>query len=427
MKYPSVLILVVLTLFVLPIGADAERPSLQAMIDAAEDGDILVIPPGYYTENITITRPIILKGERKVIISSCENAPVLTVKGKHVQLSNISIEQCNKNDEGPPAVYVTGQNHFLKNLTINTDQIGIQLHEANQVRLEESSITGNRKYNSIDLWASTDNIITNIQIRNVLDGIYMEQSHRNKVTNNSIEIARYGIHLMFSDQVLVENNSSQNNFTGAMVMQAKEPLIRGNKFSLNNQNVNSQGVLLYLTSDSIVADNIFTSNRIGAFIEESSGVHFNNNTFQSNMIGVQLKKTFDNQLSANTFIGNVNDVQAIESTNNLIEHNYWDASLKLDLNGDTFSEIPYAADPYFLTLIQRVPEYQLFFQHPGISLLNQVFTSPAETKLMDNLPSMLWEDNENHQKGDKQVTLWFLGIFFTIFTISFFQKWRRVS
>ncbi|MFE8696595.1 nitrous oxide reductase family maturation protein NosD [Cytobacillus sp. FJAT-53684] len=427
MKYQNVLLLLVLTLLTLPISAKADKPSLQEMIDAADDGDTLIVSPGSYTENITITKPVTLIGEHKATIQSCKNAPVLTIKGEHVQLSNITIEQCNKNDEGSPAIYVTGRNHVLTNLIINTEQIGIQLNEANQIRIEKSTLTGNRKHNSIDLWASSNNVITSLQINNVLDGIYLEQSNSNEITNNFIQNARYGIHLMFSDYVLVEKNHSQHNFAGAMVMQAKETFIKDNEFSFNNQNVNSQGLLLYQTNNTIVTDNMFTSNRIGSFIEETSGAQFNNNTFESNTIGIQMKRAFNNRLSENIFNGNVNDAQAIESADNLIEHNYWDTSLKLDINGDSISEIPHAADPYFLTLIQWVPEYQLFFQHPGITLLKQVFNSPTETLLMDYHPSMNSGIINSHQKEDKQISLWFLGVFFTIFNLYFIQKWRRFS
>lgn len=426
MKYAYIL-LISLFVFVFPNNVSADRPSLQALIDGANDGDTIIIPPGFYPENIIIAKPLTLIGERNVTINSCENTPVITIKGEHVQLSNLTIEQCNKEAEGPAAIHVTGKNHTLSNVIVQTTQIGIQLYEANKVVVEESSITGNRKRNSIDLWTSSGNIIKFMQIRNVLDGIYMEQSHRNKVINNSIEIARYGIHLMFSNEVTIENNKSQHNFTGAMVMQAKETLIKGNEFSFNNQNVNSQGLLLYLTSDTTVTDNIFASNRMGAFIEESTGADFSNNIFQSNTIGVQWKKSRDNQLVANTFNGNVNDAQAIESAENLIKNNYWDASLKLDLDGDTTSEIPHSADPYFMALIQKTPEYQLFFQHPGMTLLKQVFNSPPEALLMDNKPSMISAGAESGQKSDKQIALWFVGVVFTILNILLIQKWRKIS
>lgn len=417
--------LAVLFLFPNPISAD--RPSLQELIEEASEGETLVIPPGYYEENITIDKPLTLIGERDVTITSCEDAPVVTVKGDGVHLSNVSIEQCNENNGDLAAVYVTGEHHFLSRLSIQTSQKGMQLFEANQITVEKGAITGDKKENGIDLWKTNDTLIEQMKINNPLDGIYMEQSHRNTIVSNVIEDARYGIHLMFTDETIIQNNQSQHNFTGAMVMEAKNVQISGNHFSFNNQNVNSQGLLLYLTSDVTAENNIFASNRVGAFIEESTDASLSHNLFQSNTIGAQWKNSNDNELVANTFNGNVNDTQANESANNLIQNNYWDAALMLDINGDGISEIPHAADPYFMAMVQRIPEYQLFFQHPGITLLKQVFKGPADELLIDQKPSMIPLGSEGAQRNEKQFILWFIGIVFIMVNFILIQKWRSYS
>ncbi|QVY61168.1 right-handed parallel beta-helix repeat-containing protein [Cytobacillus gottheilii] len=259
-----------LCLLLFPNSISAERPSLQAMIDEAEAGGTVMISPGYYEENITIDKPLSLIGERDVTINSCENAPVVAISGDGVQLDNVSIEQCNEDNGDLAAVYVTGDQHHLSNLEIQSSQMGLQLFEANQIVVEESTIRGTRKENGIDLWKTNDTTIKEVKIDTILDGIYMEQSHRNTIVQNVIENARYGIHLMFTNDTVIEQNQSQHNFTGAMVMEAQNVLIKNNDFSFNNQNVNSQGLLLYLTSDIVAENNLFASNRVGAFIEDSS-------------------------------------------------------------------------------------------------------------------------------------------------------------
>ncbi|WP_080844037.1 right-handed parallel beta-helix repeat-containing protein [Cytobacillus gottheilii] len=416
-----------LCLLLFPNSISAERPSLQVMIDEAEAGGTLIIPPGYYEENIAIDKPLNLIGERDVTINSCENAPVVAISGDGVQLGNVSIEQCNEDNSELAAVYVTGDQHHLSNLKIQSSQMGLQLFEANQIVVEESAIMGTRKENGIDLWKTNDSTIREMKIDTILDGIYMEQSHRNTIVQNVIENARYGIHLMFTNDTVIEENQSQHNFTGAMVMEAENVLIKNNDFSFNNQNVNSQGLLLYLTSDVVAENNVFASNRVGAFIEDSSDATISKNIFQSNTIGAQWKNSSDNQLVSNTFNGNVNDTQANESANNIIINNYWDAALKLDIDGDGVSELPHAADPYFMALVQRIPEYQLFFQHPGITLLKQVFNGPEDELLRDLEPSMVYACSENGQKNEKQIVLWFVGVAFIFVNLLIIQKWRRTT
>ena len=83
-------------------------------------------------------------------------------------------------------------------------------------------------------------------------------------------------------------------------------------------------------------------------------------------------------IEGNTFVGNVNDAQAIESANNQVNRNYWDAASKVDVDGDGKSEVVFTADPYFHTLTSDVPEFQLFFQAPGLILLQNMLKSPAD-------------------------------------------------
>lgn len=427
MKVPYVFLFCLTGMLVVSPPAKAEKPSLQSLIDEAEAGEDIIIPSGYYTENIVVSKPVTLIGDEDVTIHSCEDTPVVTIEGSNVFMSKVTIEQCSDASAGPPAIYVTGDAHRLEDLSIDTEQVGIQLSEANHVKIMKSSIFGKSKGNGIDLWTSNDNVMAKLDIKDTIDGIYMEQSDRNEATENSIKNARYGIHLMFSNDTLISGNVSHHNFTGAMVMEAENTILTGNEFAHNNQNVHSQGLLLYAAADTKVSSNQFDSNRVGAFIEKSAGSLFEDNVFQSNMIGVQLKEARDNKLVKNDFSGNVNDVHAIKSKGNSMSQNYWDDSLKLDMDGDSLSEIPHSADPYFLTLIQKVPEYQLFFQNPGLNLLRQVFNSPEETVLSDSKPSMDPRHITDPVKGGKQIGLWVLGVIFSVANLLVIQKWRNVK
>ncbi|MCC5800802.1 right-handed parallel beta-helix repeat-containing protein [Rossellomorea vietnamensis] len=427
MKVPYVCLVALLCTLVLSPHAKGEKPSLQSIIDDAEAGGEIVIPSGYYTENIVISKPLTLIGGKNVTIHSCEETPVVTIEGSRVNIRNLTIEQCSEESEGPPAIYVTGTTHRLEDLAVDTTQIGIQLSEADRVNILKSSITGRINGNGIDLWTSNDNVMAKLSLKDTIDGIYMEQSDGNEVSDSKMENARYGVHLMFSNDTVIRRNISHHNFTGAMVMKAKQTVISRNIFAENNQNVNSQGLLLYEADDTKVSFNEFDSNRVGAFIEKSGGSFFKENIFQSNMIGVQMKESRENTITHNDFSGNVNDVHEVDSKENTLSQNYWDASLKLDVNGDQYSEIPYKADPYFLTLTEKVPEYQLFFQNPGLNLVKQVFNSPAATVLSDTKPTMVPKHINNPNKNKKQIPLWVIGSVFLILNLLIIQKWRNVK
>ncbi len=113
-------------------------------------------------------------------------------------------------------------------------------------------------------------------------------------------------------------------------------------------------------------------------MEDSSGNIIVSNSIMNNFIGTQMNSISNNKVIHNSFINNVNEVQAVHGTHNLIQNNFWDSAWKLDTDGDGKSNLPYRADPYFLNLIEDTPEYQLFFQAPGMLLLQKMLKSPRQ-------------------------------------------------
>jgi nitrous oxidase accessory protein len=373
-----------IVLWTLPLTSHAEG-TLQSRIDKAPEHGIVKLPSGVYNETIVLSKPVTLEGIGQVTIRSCSQKPVITIQGQQVTLRHVNVEQCS-NVKDTEAIYVTGKNHRLENLHIRTKQFGIKLDQASNTVIEGCSVTGERKGNGIDLWESGWNMIHDVRIDKVRDGIYMENSNSNQITQNDIRHSRYGIHIMFSDNVTVKNNVSSDNITGAMVMGTKGTKIEENELIFNNRNVNAQGLLLYDASETEAVRNKISYNRVGVYVENAKNNRILANEVRGNFIGIQFKHANANTVSDNTFIGNVNEAQAIKSSKNAIVHNYWDASLKLDTTGSGISAIPYRADPFFLTLTNDVPEYQLFFQAPGMIVLQKLLKSPDNKVMTDEAP-----------------------------------------
>ncbi|MCG5026930.1 right-handed parallel beta-helix repeat-containing protein, partial [Anoxybacillus flavithermus] len=138
----------------------------------------------------------------------------------------------------------------------------------------------------------------------------------------------------------------------------------------------------------IVRKNRIAANRVGIYVEQARHNELTENDVSHNFIGMQWNESSNNRVSDNSFIGNVYDAQAIRSPDNTIARNYWDAAAKLDVTGKGVSAIPYRVDPFFLALTVDVPEYQLFFQSPGMIVLQKLLRSPDEQVLTDDAPLM---------------------------------------
>ncbi|MFC0296788.1 right-handed parallel beta-helix repeat-containing protein [Geobacillus jurassicus] len=385
-RYADHWLLVLLLLLVFPLPARAEE-TVQARIDEAPEYGVVRLASGVYDEAIVLSKPLALEGIGEVTIRSCRKSPVIAIYGRHVVLKNIRVVQCGDAPD-MPAIYVTGHDHTIDGVRVLTNQQGVKLDHAHHTTIVHCAVQGEKNGNGIDLWESTQNVIHYTAIERVKDGIYMENSHNNVLSGNHIDNARYGIHVMFSNRIVLRKNISEKNIAGAMVMGTEQTTIEQNSFVQNKRNVHSQGLLLYDAAKTIVRKNRIAANRVGIYVEQARHNELTENDVSHNFIGMQWNESSNNRVSDNSFIGNVYDAQAIRSPDNTIVRNYWDAATKLDVTGKGVSAIPYRADPFFLALTVDVPEYQLFFQSPGMIVLQKLLRSPDEQVLTDDAPLM---------------------------------------
>lgn len=412
--------------FIFAGGKDVfAESSLQARIDAAPEGSIFQLKKGIYQEAIVLKKPIVLQGEQGAILKTCSDRPSLTIHGENVTVQGVRIAHCKK-DSSKAAITVTGKGHRLENLNISSAKIAIKLENTENTHLENIKITGQSKENGVDLWESSGNTFSDFDISYVQDGFYMENSSGNSFIGNKITDSRYGIHVMYSDQILIKGNVSMRNFTGAMVMETNGTTVLNNRLTDNNENVNAQGLLLYDVHQSTVRSNVISNNRVGMYMEESSNNEISRNQLMGNFIGAQLNRVSGNKLEHNLFVRNINEIQANQAEKNQIQHNYWDAAWKLDPDGDGSSNVPYQADPYFLKLIKDAPEYQLFFQHPGMILLQKMLKSPEARVVTDDSPLMNSglktthsSTNIDHKAG------WAMGMTMVLVSLLFIYRGRK--
>jgi nitrous oxidase accessory protein len=416
---------ILIVFFSLLTGKEAmAKNTLQARINSMPEDGTLHIAKGRYHERIILTKSVHLVGVKGTIFNECSSKPVITIKGENVKIKGITIETCNRKTS-EPIIYISGKNNQLEHVEINSVRTAVKLDNADYTTLKNLKVTGREQERGFDLWQSNYNTFTEIQMNHVQDGFYMENSHFNTFNRNTISDARYGFHVMFSDDITIKNNSSVRNFTGAMIMGTNHSLIVNNKLKDNNQNVNAQGLLLYDAHQSTVKDNVIENNRVGIYMEDSSETVITSNRISKNFIGAQINNIHHNKLDHNSFIGNVSEIQALRGTNNVIQNNYWDASWRLDTNGDGKSNLPYRADPFFLNLINETPEYQLFFHAPGMQLLQKMLRGPEKKLITDESPLMNSGLYLESQAKKDMTSAWFLSIVMIMGSLLLMIKGRK--
>lgn len=398
----------IIFLFFVPKNDVAANDSIQAKIDAAKDGDVILLQEGIYEENIIIDKSITLLAEGDVSIVAAEEAPVVTITANHVTIENLAIEQEVKTEDKIPAIAVTSDYNTLSHLHITSENgFGVHLDKANENKLEALKITGKKevpitaRYHGIDVWKSNGNHITDTQVQYVLDGVYMEDSNDTKLEKNKVSFSRYGYHLMFTKKTQLQDNIASNNISGLYIMGADGTVASHNVLKNNQANIQSLGLLLFDTVNATIRENDIIHNRIGMLIENAEENNLTLNQIQGNYIGVQFIDSKDNHIEENNFIANVVQGQAENSADNQIDKNYWGDHLGLDLDGSGYSNLPYEMNPFFLTITDTYPPFQLLFQSPGLVFLEQLIALDAEEQLIDNTP-MLQTISTTEDIDDKQ-------------------------
>ncbi|MEK4438934.1 right-handed parallel beta-helix repeat-containing protein [Paenibacillus sp. FSL K6-2862] len=374
---------------------------LQPLIDQAQEGEVIILPPGTYRGPVTINKSITIKGNLETKLINKEVAPAISVNADNVFLKGFNVEQKSVDELG--AIQVSGSKVTITDLNIQTKGYGIILRKALDVIIQNNkvvwigteTISIAQKGNGIDLYASQNISITNNLISGMRDGIYLENSWDTEVINNTITRSRYAIHCMYLLRTKVINNIGELNITGAMIMGVREATVSNNSFRMQNNNVHSQGISMYDVQDSIIINNALEGNRVGLYIQESSQNEIILNDVVRNYIGVQLLAAERNEIHSNHFVSNVIEAQAVESQYNIIKNNYWDSFQGLDLNRDGASEMAYTINPFYQDLVRRRAPFQLFFKSPGMMFLSELHTEGRADWTTDISPLMKLDSDSN--------------------------------
>ncbi|MHA2214421.1 MAG: NosD domain-containing protein [Candidatus Hodarchaeales archaeon] len=276
----------------------ADFMSIQEAVNAASDGETIIVFQGTYIENVKVNKSVTIEsydGPDVTVVQASNNQDhVFKITSNNVTINGFTIERAD---------YTYCAGFFINRCEFATisNNIGknnwwfLYLYNSNH-----SFITNNFYDNSTYLAYSNNNTIRNndgsslqfdISHNNDLlnnnfrgyTGIYIQSSKHNSITNNTFIVDHDGITLYLSDYNLINNNSLSN--TG----QSKE------YFPPSGIEISTS------------AYNIFSNNIISHFRD---GIIFNagsyNNTFTRNnvsqaFVGIQLFQSMSNRIYFNNF------------------------------------------------------------------------------------------------------------------------------
>ncbi|MEO7963866.1 MAG: nitrous oxide reductase family maturation protein NosD [Gemmatimonadaceae bacterium] len=386
------------TIVVDPQGAVS---SVHEGIRLASTGGRVVVRRGVYREPvITIDRRMTLEGEAGATLDGSGAHTVLVITADDVTVRGFTIRNTgsSQSQERAGLRAQDARGCRLENNRLEETQFAIYLSKVSACLVEGNVIQGSHSTqatsgNGIHLWYSNDIEIAHNEVHGHRDGIYFEFVRGGRVHDNTSEQnARYGMHFMFSDDCRYERNVYRDNGNGVAVMYSKRVEMIGNRFADNGGSA-AYGLLLKNINDSYVANNDFTKNSVGLYLEDSNRNRVRANRFLENGWALKvMANAQENTVERNVFELNTFDVTTNSRSNfSRFNENYWERYRGYDLDRDGIGDVPHTPVRLFALVVAQTPPTIILMRSLLVDLLDlaeHVLPALTPETLVDQRPLM---------------------------------------
>ena len=187
---------------------------VQQAVDAAFEGDTIIVRDGIYSENINVHEGLTIRSEKGpencIIKSASSNDNVFDIIRNHVNISGFTVRGAPLPYAG---IYLYGDYCHISNNICSDNYDGIQLSSlSSNNSIIDNNCCSNRRY-GIFLLSSNNNSITNNNCcSNKGSGIALALSNDNRITKNQCSDNKYfGIFLDYSNANAIYLNNFIDN------------------------------------------------------------------------------------------------------------------------------------------------------------------------------------------------------------------------
>lgn len=352
---------------------------LQAAIEAAEDGDSLLLAPGVYAGSIDITRRIKLLGTAGSVLDGEGSGHVITVSAPDVWIDGLTVRHSgndlNQEDSG---IFITdkGDRARIENNRLENNLIGIYLKGPDSALIKNNVIVGSRIHrindrgNGVYVWNSPGSIVENNTIRYGRDGIFVTTSRNNIFRANRMSDLRFAVHYMYTNDSEIDNNISTNNHVGYALMFSNRIRARGN-ISVGDS---ERGLFFNFANYSVIENNRVSGGQKCVFIYNANFNRFNNNVFSECQIGIHFTAGSEkNEIYNNAFINNRSQVKYVGTRyvewSKQGRGNYWSDNIAFDIDKNGIADQVYRPNDLVDQIIWRHPLAKLLLNSPSVQIL----------------------------------------------------------
>jgi parallel beta-helix repeat protein len=303
------------------VGEDTQ--TVQAAVDAAPPGTTVLVPPGTYEEQVTVDRPVTLRGEGARLHGD-GNGTVVTVTHDAAALSNLTLTGIGEStrdenastsgewDEQVEVAYghsdagvhvVDAAGVYVHDVTVETPTSGVVFRDAPDGVVDGLDLEGTEEpfegFMGV-LSIRSALVVQNSRFDGGRDGVYLHRAQGTVVRNNTFLENRFGVHLMYTSGTLVDGNVARGQSSAGIVIMTAPAR---NAVVDNDIRYATEGIVP-TGSRSYIAGNVLAYNENGLMTGTTQSV-YERNVLYGNELGARTGSTIpSNVVRENDFVAN---------------------------------------------------------------------------------------------------------------------------
>ena len=358
----------------------APAQPLQAVIDAAQAGDVIHLQAGRHAGPITIKTSLTLEGADGAIVDGQGEGSVVTIDSPGVTVRHLTITGSGTDLSVSNAGILLSRNSrkaTVEHNILDGNLVGIYVHGAADSIVRDNTITGRNDMrlseagNGIQVWNAPGTEVSGNDIRYGRDGIYVISSRKNIFRGNRMRDLRYAVHYMYTNDSEVSGNISIGNHAGFAIMYSDRLKVIGN-LSTGDRD---KGLFFNTANSSDIGNNVVkAAPEKCVFLYAANKNWFHDNWFEACDIGIHFTAGSErNRIAGNAFVANKTQVKYVGTRfldwSDKGRGNYWSDNPAFDLNGDGVADTAYRPNDMVDEVLWVNPNAKMLLNSPAVQVV----------------------------------------------------------
>lgn len=307
-----------------------DHETIQEAVNAANEGDKVIVRDGTYKENVDVNKPLTIQSENGsvncIVHASNPKDHVFEMIVNYVSINGFTVTGATGAEK--IGIIGIGVKHCnILNNDASTNFCGILLDSSSSNILINNTANSNSLAGIYLYYSSNNTVMNNLANSNNDDGIFLVHSNNNTITNNMLMNNKFGTALSGSCSNMIVNNTATNNRENGIYLLGYSD---SNTIKNNNVSNNNYGVFLVSSNNNNIIENIANSNKnniygilpsCGISLHRSHNNKITNNTAMNNACGIDLFHSNNNDITNNTASNNDYGIYLASSSDNDVHSN----------------------------------------------------------------------------------------------------------